>query len=222
MALSKIAGARSLRVGLALATLFVASVLADRVLGRLGVPASGATEAVGPPHWSTTIEHVEFTYTLRTNDLGIRERDLPLSKPPGTFRIVALGDSMTEGMGVSDAQRWTNGLEELLRADGRPVELVNCAESGTGPLDYARVLAAIGWRYRPDLVLVGLYQNDVADTPPDADPARALTDPRRGLAGVARALWPHALGLLEGRRPPSASAPARDLLRAAFYRRRIQ
>ena len=41
---------------------------------------------------------------VTTNSHGLRERDLPLTKPPGTRRVVFIGDSVTFGPGVRDDQ----------------------------------------------------------------------------------------------------------------------
>src|SRR4051812_27346886 len=44
---------------------------------------------------------LKFVPKPRTNDIisyGIRERVYPLQKPPGTYRIIVVGDSVTYGM----------------------------------------------------------------------------------------------------------------------------
>ncbi|HEB53493.1 MAG TPA: hypothetical protein ENI87_09590, partial [bacterium] len=50
-------------------------------------------------------------FRLRTNSLGLRGPDVAVPKPPGTFRIVMLGDSVTFGWGVDDEVTFARRLE---------------------------------------------------------------------------------------------------------------
>ena len=66
----------------------------------------------------------EFRTHVVTNALGFRERRMPGPAAPGTLRVVALGDSFTQGYGVADGERFTDLLERALaRRDARPVEV---------------------------------------------------------------------------------------------------
>jgi lysophospholipase L1-like esterase len=173
--------------------LFGVSVALDRGLGVLGFRDS---VAVGPPpHYEVHIQNLEFEYTLRTNDRGIRYRTIPLRKPLGVHRLVVLGDSATEGMGVSDEDRWTDRVERLFAKDGFRVEMINCAETGTSPFNYGQKLLHICLDFEPDAVLVGMHPNDVYGTAADSDPADMLPGARVGRSTFARELgyrvWPH-------------------------------
>ena len=54
------------------------------------------------------------------NSLGFRDRrEYSLEKPPNTFRILVLGDSVTFGHGTLDDTTYPYLLEQQLRA-GRP------------------------------------------------------------------------------------------------------
>ena len=46
---------------------------------------------------------VRFTWghLLKNNQLGFREREFDIPKPPGAFRVMVLGDSFTWGAGLS-------------------------------------------------------------------------------------------------------------------------
>ena len=51
---------------------------------------------------------------VTTNSLGLREGERLRAKPPGTYRIVALGDSITMGWGVSQDMTFPAQLERQL------------------------------------------------------------------------------------------------------------
>jgi len=187
---------------------FVATLLFDRALGWIGFSAEVPAYPVGPPHLETRIEMAEYAYTRRTNDRGIRYRTIPLAKPADTWRVVLVGDSFTEGACVEDEQRWSDRIEQS-RADARgpAVELVNCGEAGTHPVDYARTLCQIGLLYEPDAVVIGIYFDDVPNTPSDLDPGPVLAARASGgsLQRFLRAGWPHLHALLTSARSARAT-----------------
>ena len=48
---------------------------------------------------------------------GMRDREFPLAKPPGTFRIACIGDSITFGFGIDHpADTYPQRLESLLNS----------------------------------------------------------------------------------------------------------
>jgi len=137
----------------------------------------------------------EFTIRVRTNALGFREPRLPGPKPPGTLRIVALGDSFTQGFGVDAGASWPSRLERLLdaRDPGHRHEVVNLGIPGTSPRDYLEYLRDPGLAYDPDLVIVCVMGNDVQDVRLQRDlgvafGADALRDAQREVADV-RPAW---------------------------------
>ena len=188
---------------------FLLTLLLDRALGWAGLPAQPVAYPVAPPNYEVSFERLEYSYVLRANDRGIRYRTIPLAKPVGTRRIVLIGDSFTEGACVEVEQRWSNLIEEQHSAGGA-LELVNCAEAGTHPPDYLRTLVELGFDYQPDLVLVGLYFDDLAKTPAGFDVARALEAPGGWSQCVMRGLWPHLSTLLQGGRVQAALRSERD------------
>lgn len=76
-----------------------------------------------------------------------------------TVRLVALGDSLTEGWGLSPAEAFPAVLERELRAKGRDVTIVNQGVSGdttAGGLARVQAVLAAG----PDGVILELGAND--------------------------------------------------------------
>ena len=137
--------------------------VADRAAGWIADPRF--TPLAGAPGRSV-LERPEFRVPVRINEAGFRGGPLPGAKPPGVYRIVALGDSFTFGYGVRERQAYPARLARRLnaRTGGRPrVEVVNLGVPGAGPLDYLWHLEHTGLALHPDLVVVGLFANDVND-----------------------------------------------------------
>lgn len=156
----------------------------------------------------------------RANSRGFHDTDWVTPKPPGTFRIVALGDSFHFGI-VPYAQNVLTLLEdELTRRCGRPIEVANMGVAGTAPIDYLFLLNDEGRHLEPDLVLTGIYVgNDigVARSGSRLRPANWLTYAVADrLYQLARERWrkPAAAGL-EGVKPVgNPMSPERYLERA--------
>jgi lysophospholipase L1-like esterase len=89
---------------------------------------------------------------LRVNALGFRGDDVEVPKPDGTFRIVALGDSMTFGFGVFDDQTYAARLAERLSANTR-VEVVNAGVTGYSSWQSRKYYETVVRRLDPDLVV---------------------------------------------------------------------
>ena len=67
------------------------------------------------------------TFPYRTNSHGLRDRDRP-AKPPGTKRVLVMGDSFTWGYAVAEEEAYPQVAERLLKARGRPdIEIINGA-----------------------------------------------------------------------------------------------
>lgn len=88
---------------------------------------------------------------VNSNALGLRERDISAEKPPGTYRILCLGDSWTFGQGVADEETFARRLEALL---GKRVQVINAGLPGFSYFQGYHLLRQLLPVYRPDLVLV--------------------------------------------------------------------
>jgi lysophospholipase L1-like esterase len=97
---------------------------------------------------------------IEINAAGFRDRDYSESKPPGTRRIVALGDSITFGNFLEAGETWPKRLEETLQADGRPIEVLNLGVTGYDTLQMVAFLERTGLAFDPDLVVIGFCLND--------------------------------------------------------------
>lgn len=94
------------------------------------------------------------------NSRGLRERELPLVKPPGVFRILALGDSFTLGEGVRDGDTWPAQLERCLQDGSMAVEVINAGVNAYGTRQELEQYRRNTRDYQPDLVIVAMVWND--------------------------------------------------------------
>lgn len=147
-----------------------------------------------------------------TNALGFRdEREVPAEK--GTeFRVLALGDSVTVGLGVSAEEAYVRQLERLLNRSLDSVRVINGAVTCYSTWQELDVLKEKGAAVRPDIVTLAFYWNDLYPKPtavvPIADAksivqqdaadqymrmfkrSRALSFLRERWASLSNRLWP--------------------------------
>lgn len=102
---------------------------------------------------------------VRTNNRGLRGPDVAYEKPPGTRRILYLGDSVTFGYMVERYQDTYPFVVGSLIADstGIEVETVNAGVGGYSPWQQYLYLESAGIKYDPDLVVLSFVLNDVTE-----------------------------------------------------------
>ena len=106
-----------------------------------------------------------FRYTLAgsettINRLGYRGREVAEARTPGRRRIVMLGDSITFGYGVRDAETFSAVMEAL---DPR-LEVINLGVQGYGTDQELLKLEREGLSYAPDVVVLNVcLANDLLD-----------------------------------------------------------
>ena len=107
----------------------------------------------------------DFHISIRTNKMGLRDKEYEYEKTAGKCRVLCLGDSFTFGIGVEESRLYTEVLERLL---GNRVDVLNAGVTGYGTLQEYLYLKEEGKRYTPDLVILGFYsQNDMIDNEQD-------------------------------------------------------
>jgi len=102
------------------------------------------------------------------NSAEMRDREHPLDKPDGVYRIAVLGDEHSEAFDVPIQRTWWWQLPRALQAcpSPRPVEVLNFAVGGYGTAQELVMLETTAMRYQPDLVLLQFAPNDVMDNSP--------------------------------------------------------
>jgi hypothetical protein len=96
---------------------------------------------------------IAFTYNSR----GFRDREFT-PKPPGTKRVVFVGDSFTEAQGVVESASMVRLVEAQLRGSG-PVETWNLGVRGHDFPDLEGLFDA-ALELSPDVVVFGMVLND--------------------------------------------------------------
>jgi len=158
---------RTAALGLAL----LLALAADLLLGALLIrPSAGTFRALHPyyhhgflPDVSTTTRWGEREYAMHTNSLGFRDaapREVALE--PAGRRVLLIGDSFVEGIGVPWEETFVARLGEAL---GPSVELLNAGAVSYSPLLYRLkveyLLEEVGLRFGELVVFVDI--SDVQD-----------------------------------------------------------
>jgi lysophospholipase L1-like esterase len=117
------------------------------------------------PGMRATYFRQEYRTDVSINGLGLRGPEIQVAKSPGTLRVLLLGDSYAEGLQVAWEDLLSTRLERALNEGPGPrVEVVNGGVSGYGTADELLMLEKLGWRLKPDLVLIAFcIHNDVAN-----------------------------------------------------------
>ena len=107
----------------------------------------------------------EFTFSRTTNSLGLSEREIPLTTAPNEYRVVALGDSFTEGVDAAYDSTWVRILETKLVAayPGRSITAINAGVGGSDVFYEYMLLKEQLLAYDPDLVIVAINNTDLHD-----------------------------------------------------------
>ena len=110
---------------------------------------------------TATYRRREYTVDVRINSHGLRDPERSPEPSPQIFRVLALGDSFVEGYTVDLPQTVTQRLEARLKESGCPAEVINGATAAYSTDQEYLFYRSNGARYRPSLVLVFFYWNDV-------------------------------------------------------------
>ncbi|MFK7977002.1 MAG: hypothetical protein AB8C02_12750 [Halioglobus sp.] len=104
-------------------------------------------------HYMPNEGKVEVKYNSR----GWRDVEHDIDNPNAVYRVLVLGDSYMEAYSVSLEDAFHRHLGRLADADGVNIEVINLGVGGMGTLQELLLFQEIGVRYKPDLVLLGMY-----------------------------------------------------------------
>jgi lysophospholipase L1-like esterase len=157
----------AIRVALCLASLLVTFLVAELglrlfwndyyVAGPRGNVVFHPTRGwANAPNATVDFGKPEFHFIAHHNSLGFRGPEIG-PKQPGRIRVLALGDSMTYGLGVNDDETFEAQLEAL---DPR-FEVLNSGVPGYSTVEELLLLREVGLDLDPDLVLLMFLPNDL-------------------------------------------------------------
>jgi hypothetical protein len=126
--------------------------LADRVRHHVLVPGTRSEYATD-----------EYRYVQHVNTLGLRGGEVAVARPPGTRRVLVLGDSFTMGKGVPDADAYPAVIERLLAedADGVRYEVLNGGVDSYAPVLSLLQLRELVPRLGVDVVVLAVDPGDL-------------------------------------------------------------
>lgn len=164
------------------AVIVLIALLIAFLIGEVVVRVAYGDEMVLYPRYHTDYEYGDYTlrgtrpnstfrhrsidgeWTFVTNAAGMRnERDFPYEKPAGTLRVLSVGDSQTQGHEVRQEATFSAVLERALAHRGHQAEVLNAGVSGFSTAESLVYVENEGWRYSPDVVVLGFYANDFED-----------------------------------------------------------
>jgi len=96
------------------------------------------------------------------NSDGFRDREYPLEKPEGAFRIIVLGDSETLSVSLPLEDTLPKKIESVLNLICRQkkFEVFNMGVQGYNTIQELEMLKTKGLKYNPDLVILYYTFND--------------------------------------------------------------
>ncbi len=164
------------------AAIVISSILVTLIIMEVGIRLTGLwvkdsydnrdyfaeTGIPGVPYRLKPNIHAKWAKTnIIANSEGIRARREYDDKKKGVFRILAIGDSITFGMGVDQDDAYPRQLEKLLNRYTNTAieyEVINGGMSGFNASDEAHFMAYLSEKYRPDLIIWMLIANDYDDS----------------------------------------------------------
>ncbi len=110
------------------------------------------------PHWLTK---PEYKYLRNTNSLGFSDNEWNRDKKPHEKRILALGDSFTEGDGAPYDSSYVALMRKMLSLSGDPIDIMNAGTCGCDPfINYINLRDHL-LIYKPDIVIQSVGSGDL-------------------------------------------------------------
>jgi hypothetical protein len=102
---------------------------------------------------------------IKSNRLGMRDREYAEIKPANTYRIVLLGGSHDQGTAVKDNETYENLVEDRLNEKAPDprysrYEILNMSVGGSGILQRLLRLEQQGFQFAPDMALFSIAAHD--------------------------------------------------------------
>lgn len=119
--------------------------------GRLGLYPENARQ----------VNFGQTSWVITTNRWGFRSDDIPREKIPGRWRIAMLGDSITDGFGVENANTYPAFVQQHLRGQGVAADVINGGNGGASIDRELAILRDAITPFQPDIAVLTFVTNDV-------------------------------------------------------------
>ncbi|NQU21158.1 MAG: tetratricopeptide repeat protein [Candidatus Nealsonbacteria bacterium] len=118
------------------------------------------------PGFRSDAENLSFDYR-EINSHGLRDVEREYPKPPGTRRIILLGDSVVVGYRIKEIDQLMSRQLEMLYSDEN-VEVLNVAVTGYCTRAEVELLRVQAVKYDPDAVILVFVENDFRNFNPES------------------------------------------------------
>jgi lysophospholipase L1-like esterase len=98
-------------------------------------------------------------FPVHVNQFGYRGKSFSELKPAATKRVFTFGDSATYGWGIKDDETYSQQVENLLKADGISVEVINGGVNGYS-LFQEEIASQRSLKFSPDAVIFAFCFNE--------------------------------------------------------------
>jgi len=113
--------------------------------------------------WESELD-TNYQFEHELNRYGFRDEEWKIEKPSGKKRMLVIGDSFTEGIMAEQDQMIKSGFKQKDSEDH--YEILNLGIMGVGMNSYLKITADAISIFKPDLVCLLLYSNDLTDKKP--------------------------------------------------------
>jgi len=145
--------------GFMVATGFMATYLEERGLGRPLDPGYCSDRPrIRLPNSAVNFNTRAFSYSRTTNNHGFSDKNW--EEKNKSIRVLALGDSFTEGDGTSVDSTWVSLAESRFLADGLDVEILNAGICGSDPFEELKKYRVELYKLNPDIIVIPVSTSD--------------------------------------------------------------
>ncbi len=113
------------------------------------------------PNTNVTVTGIEWRIKYLINEDGLRERMNIKNQEKGSYRILILGDSLTEGYGIRQNKRFSNLVEAMFTKENKKIEIINAGVKGYNLAQYYLFFQRLYKKYKPDLVIIAAVKGDL-------------------------------------------------------------
>lgn len=168
---------KSVKTKLVVNSVFITIICLEILLRLLGISSTYMEKRLGiyesayrfknPNYWinrkmdSINTKNSEYDFCRRFNSLGFSDKEWLWDDMKNKTRVLALGDSFTEGDGADADSTWVKFLERKIKETS--FYFMNGGICGSDPVFELYKLQHIFLQFKPDIVVVCINYSDIQD-----------------------------------------------------------